>query len=313
VRATDRDAVATSPAASRVRLVDVRVVDAGGLAVEGDDATVRARDLRVGAADLSFEATGARVGLARPPRGPPGAATVGPALRVEPTGPPATLRVGYGDAAARRAVESSLVGWVRTDEGWRRLGGTASPDENVVETRVTAPGVVVLAGPGNRPPVAAVAVGAEPTLGRPVTVDASASYDPDGRGLASFAWDLDGDGAVDRRTEAPRVRHAFDAAGERTVSVRVVDADGATRVARTTVDVRTGDAPAATARRVTPTPDPDAYAATPAPATPAPTRVPRVTATPTPEPTSDRAAVPVFAAALAVGALVAGLVSLRLP
>ena len=272
--------------------------------VRGDGRARRTRPSPARPAGGGGRRAGAPGGADRPARAAPG--------RVRRRGR-APGEVEREVAGRSSAVESSLVGWVRTDEGWQRLGGTARPGENVVETRVTAPGVVVLAGAGNRPPVAAVAVGAEPTLGRPVTVDASASYDPDGRGLASFAWDLDGDGAVDRRTEAPRVRHAFGAAGERTVSVRVVDADGATRVARTTVDVRTDDAPAATARRVTPTPDLDAYAATPAPATPAATRVPRVTATPTPRPTSDRAAVPVLVAALAVGALVAGLVSLRLP
>jgi PKD repeat protein len=54
----------------------------------------------------------------------------------------------------------------------------------------------------NRPPTARIAGAATVALGSPVTLDARASTDPDGR-VVAFAWDLDGDGRPDPAAPVP--------------------------------------------------------------------------------------------------------------
>jgi hypothetical protein len=109
------------------------------------------------------------------------------------------------------------------------LGGFLD-EERTVSTGLSAS----LSYETNDPPVATA--GAAPHTvapGETVTFDADA-VDPDGT-VASYRWDLDGDGRVDAR--GPVVERTFDTAGDRTATLRVTDDDGATTTATATVTV----------------------------------------------------------------------------
>ena len=75
-----------------------------------------------------------------------------------------------------------------------------------------------------------------PETGEAVTLDASASSDPDGS-IAEYRWDVDGDGSVDATTSGATRDHTYGSTGEKTPSVTVADADGATAEASTSVQV----------------------------------------------------------------------------
>ncbi|WP_135820537.1 PKD domain-containing protein [Halostella litorea] len=75
---------------------------------------------------------------------------------------------------------------------------------------------------------------AEPALGEEVTFDASGSTDPDGT-VATYEWDLDGDGEYESRGQ--RVAHRFETAESTEVSLRITDDDGLKGVARREVNV----------------------------------------------------------------------------
>lgn len=66
-----------------------------------------------------------------------------------------------------------------------------------------------------------------PNAGAQVTFDASASYDEDGA-VVRYEWDFNTDGLVDICTEQPTVSYTFPKGGEFEVSLRVIDAEGAT-------------------------------------------------------------------------------------
>jgi len=63
----------------------------------------------------------------------------------------------------------------------------------------------------------------EPIAGEPILFNGTTSIDPDGQ-IVSFAWDFDGDGAVD--STAPIAEHTYDEAGTYTVSLTVTDDGG---------------------------------------------------------------------------------------
>ncbi len=68
------------------------------------------------------------------------------------------------------------------------------------------------------------------TIGKELTLDASGSYDPDGR-IVSYEWDFDGDGTYDQRTADPMVSHTFDRAFDGEIVLRVTDDSGTTGLA----------------------------------------------------------------------------------
>lgn len=75
-----------------------------------------------------------------------------------------------------------------------------------------------------------------PSVGETVTFDASGSSDPDGV-LVEYRWDFEGSGQVVRTTTGPTADHSYPEAGTFEATVTVVDDDGLTDRATTSVDV----------------------------------------------------------------------------
>jgi hypothetical protein len=134
------------------------------------------------------------------------------------------------DGSACEAVPAAL---------FRDPGGT-------VHVRAVADGaaafVVRLRTAPNAPPTAALEAPPTATVDAGVTLDARGSTDPDGT-VASYRWDVDGDGLVDAVTDAPTLSATYDAVGAVAPTVTVVDDDGATARAGTTVAVVSGTPP----------------------------------------------------------------------
>ncbi|MFB6160649.1 MAG: PKD domain-containing protein [Haloferacaceae archaeon] len=239
---SDRHGVATEGNASAGgRLVNVTVAGSAGAGVDADAAVgLRGRRVRLDGAALSFVATRSRLARGnlsdRPPL-PADATTVGPAVAVETVADGGvTLTLRYGDRAAGRVVEPTVAAWRHDGGVWTPAGGRVDAAANALTADVGGDGVVVAAGEYNDPPAVSVTTTPERAgVGRRVTVDASNTTDPEGRGIATYAWDLDGDGRVDRRTRAPRVIHTYGTTGRRAIGVSVTDVDGATSA--TVVDV----------------------------------------------------------------------------
>jgi hypothetical protein len=242
-----RDGVDTGGNVSTgVRLTNVTVTDAAAAGIDAGAAVgLRGERVALDDATVSFAATRARLArgdLRDLPSIPAGRTAVGPAVAVETaTDGRATVTLHYDDRDARRVIEPTLVAWRHGGSVWRPVGGSVDPSRNALIATVTGDGVVVAAGEHNDPPAASVTATPDRVgVDQPVTVDAGDTTDPDGRGVVAYAWDLDGDGRVDRRTRMPRLTHTYGTTGPRTVGVRATDADGATATA--TVDVTVVDA-----------------------------------------------------------------------
>ncbi len=96
------------------------------------------------------------------------------------------------------------------------LGATGQTTRTVTVTPVVV----------NQPPVAQFSyTPPSPTPGTTVTFNGTASYDPDGS-VVAYAWDLNGDGIVDR--SGPVVTWVYPAAGAYTATLYVTDNQGAT-------------------------------------------------------------------------------------
>ncbi len=79
--------------------------------------------------------------------------------------------------------------------------------------------------PPNEAPTARFTASPNPALvGQAVTFDASATTDPEGKGIARYEWDYDSNGTFDADTGSnPKATHAFPSAGTFTVTLRVTD------------------------------------------------------------------------------------------
>ena len=83
----------------------------------------------------------------------------------------------------------------------------------------------------------------DPVVSESVQFDASASFDRRGS-ITAYRWDFDNDGTVDQTTTDPVVNATFDAAGERTVALTVVDdAEGGSETNTTTRTVTVSEPP----------------------------------------------------------------------
>ncbi|QLG64315.1 PKD domain-containing protein [Halorarum salinum] len=97
----------------------------------------------------------------------------------------------------------------------------------------------------NAPPTASLSVPPNATVNESVQLDAGGSTDDEG--IVEYRWDFDDDGTVDRGTDSPETRYAFDSVGEATVNLTVVDTANATdsTTATLTVEERTNEPPTA--------------------------------------------------------------------
>jgi PKD domain-containing protein len=115
-----------------------------------------------------------------------------------------------------------------------RLAATAVGPAN---PNVTGAGTLDCLAAVNRPPVANAGGPYTTNEGQNVTLDGTASSDPDtGDSIASFAWDLDNNGSFETAGATP----TFDAVGQDglfTVGLQVTDQAGATATATSTVQV----------------------------------------------------------------------------
>ncbi len=89
----------------------------------------------------------------------------------------------------------------------------------------------------NQPPIARlIASASAPRLNEVVTLDASGSYDPDGR-IIKYAWDLDGDGNPELITVEAQLIHSFGTPGHHQVTVTAIDDQAGTGIAQLTLEV----------------------------------------------------------------------------
>jgi len=93
----------------------------------------------------------------------------------------------------------------------------------------------VQVAPASDPPSASLDTPDEATVGDAVSLDASASSDD--VGIDHYEWDVDGDGTVESETTSPILDHTYESAGEVTPSVTVVDTDGLTAGASSSLNV----------------------------------------------------------------------------
>jgi PKD repeat protein len=90
----------------------------------------------------------------------------------------------------------------------------------------------------NKPPSAVLKAPSVATPGQSVTLDASASTDPDAQ-IVDYQWELNGNGVYETDTGSnPKLSSSFAKAGAYTVRVRVVDSAGASASASATIVVR---------------------------------------------------------------------------
>ncbi|MCD2201012.1 PKD domain-containing protein [Halobacterium sp. KA-4] len=112
------------------------------------------------------------------------------------------------------------------------VASTDSGERNLVTERME---IVESTDSTNSPPSASFTVTpSSPTVGQQMTFDASQSDDSDGS-IASYNWDFDGDGTTD--ASGMTVTHTFNTSGTYSVSLEVMDNEGATSQAHQEITV----------------------------------------------------------------------------
>jgi outer membrane protein assembly factor BamB len=120
-------------------------------------------------------------------------------------------------------------------------GWAADPEISLDTTRdqqSEAVDVHTLIATKSGPAPTAVFTGPSPQVrpGQQVTFDASNSTDEDGS-ITEYAWDFNGNGAIDKRTTSPRITHTFSESGKKSVSLTVYDDSGYNSTTTSTVTV----------------------------------------------------------------------------
>ncbi|MDD5646925.1 MAG: PKD domain-containing protein, partial [Candidatus Bipolaricaulis sp.] len=228
--------------------VQLRATESGMLATdEGSSATYK--DFR--GVEQRIEIAAARLNVVMPNRAPVAA------FEFDPAAPTTADPVEFRDASRDPDGDGTIVGWL-----WSFGDGTTSDAKDPTH-RFDKSGtytVTLIVGDdrgltsepaersiavGNAPPTAGFAIlagdppaaVAQPRSGVEVTLDASASYDLDGR-VVRYEWDFESDGVIDAATDAPDVSYAFREAGEQKVTLVVTDdLGGRTTLVRTVVAV----------------------------------------------------------------------------
>ncbi len=112
-------------------------------------------------------------------------------------------------------------------------GSVAGPTE--IALNLVDP--IIIGAAQNEPPsVAFFASPSDPRINDTVTLDASGSFDADGR-IVKYEWDFNGDGIYDQSTTDPVTTTSFATPGLKTVTLRVTDDEGATDRTSASLDV----------------------------------------------------------------------------
>jgi PKD repeat protein len=136
-----------------------------------------------------------------------------------------------GDGSVERTTTTATVDHTYTELGTVQPAVTVVDDDNETDTASAEVDVIEV----NFPPTARLDAPDEVDVDETVVFDASASSDD--RGIGTYRWDFDGDGAVDRETTEPTVEHTYTDAARVTVEVTVVGVDEQTATATSSVTV----------------------------------------------------------------------------
>ena len=134
---------------------------------------------------------------------------------------PSMLDARDGIIAADRTIFGQGAHTAALWQAFARRGMGTEADDGVVPDPV--PDVVTQGF--NRPPTVSLSAPAVVAVGAPIEFDASRTTDPDGT-VASYGWDFDGNGSIDRTTSASKTTFAYPTGGRRTVRVTATDNDG---------------------------------------------------------------------------------------
>jgi len=135
----------------------------------------------------------------------------------------------FGDLE-KRYLQARGVYYACNDAEAIRLAQALAADANALGCPQAAPPPIV-----NRVPVARLTAPAQAQVGEAVTLDASASADPDNDPL-SYTWDF-GDGTPPAKTTFARTTHSYARVGNYTARVTVDDGKGGTNSATAPITV----------------------------------------------------------------------------
>jgi PKD repeat protein len=143
-----------------------------------------------------------------------------------------SLQWNFGDGTTQAGALTGTVTHTYANADDRTVTLTATDADADTDGDPLTPGDGIEVGTAstlvdltNTVPTAGVTNPVNPRLGTPITVQ-GAGTDPDGR-IASFAWDLDGDGAFDDAT-TQNATPSYTEPGDKTVELQVTDNCGAT-------------------------------------------------------------------------------------
>jgi PKD repeat protein len=221
-----------------------------GILLTDEGSTATYRDFR--GTEQRIDVAAVRLNVVMPNRVPQAG------FDLEPAAPTTADPMEFRDASHDADGDETVVGWV-----WTFGDGATSDEKNpvhrfdrsgtytitlvVIDDRgLASKPVEGRVAVGNAPPTASFAILdaatltalAQPRIGVEVVLDASASYDLDGR-IVAYEWDFQSDGIMDVASDAPDVSWAFLEPEDHDVTLYVTDDQGGkTALQRTIVAVR---------------------------------------------------------------------------
>jgi hypothetical protein len=143
----------------------------------------------------------------------------------------------YDDTGLEPAQESAIRLFHLENNTWTDVTDSGYPDtvNNKVCGTVTSFSPFAIMYRLNQPPVAEAGSVQTVFFGNTVTLNASASSDPEA-GVLTYAWDLDNDGQFDDATGVTTVT-SFNQVGAHTIGLRVIDDGGLSDTDTTTVTI----------------------------------------------------------------------------